>query len=76
MSANGKVLRFTRPPRRSVVLAERVKVRKRLSRAGGIWRLTLSCEHVVLALEIVEDIAGASPPERVACWRCLAAGAP
>lgn len=78
-SSLGRVLRFPLAPQapwRSVVQAERVKARPRFGVGSGMWRLTLVCEHQVMPLKLVQNIAEAAPPTVVQCWKCLAHGVP
>lgn len=76
MSApEGRVLRFTRPPLRAVVDAERVKVRLRFGVGSGLWRLALACGHTTMPLKLVRNIQEAEAPTQVPCWTCLAPGA-
>lgn len=55
------VVRLQVSPWRDVTQAERVKTRPRLGVGAGMWRLTLSCGHLVMPLRLVADIASATP---------------
>ena len=72
----GRVVRLQVSPWRDVTHAERVKTRPRFGVGSGVWRLTLSCGHLVMPLKLVANIQEAVPPERAACWKCLVYGAP